>query len=802
MINVLGAGFTVGELTGFGKKVPSGYEFMQFMQEKILKYSNEYPSSELSEAEFYELSSIYFEVMDHNDVNVKQTFKELFTNIYLEKISEKYKFLNLNWKTIYTLNIDDAIENNSDFNNIITPEINLDHNILSDYKSVIKLHGDAKQNIINGDRNLGDSIVFSKEVYMKALLENKVILSYFVSELSRLHTMFYGCSFETLEVDIEGIIASEKNDIKNNPDLRRFFITTSLPKKKMQIRKLEKDLLITDIVVLQKRDNYQVFLRDIVKVYNEISKNIKDYIGDYDEFLLNASLIDTDRNANIKFLLGLETIYHYNDYEFSKFDLPYYTIEREVENSFISTFSQSVVSIIKGRKISGKTTFILNAFKDYKNKKVYFIPSTVDISLDIFFNMLQTLKDSVIILDTNSFNYKHLWKLKDSLQLLKKHNVNVILIFNSFDNTTLGSFYSDFKENEYLEFELDSIFSKNELDLINKKLDIIPLPQFNNELVVENDFVTRRIKQNILDNIIRINITAYSDKKYINWDDYKIKKVKEFTLLFILSTLNKFNLSSYYLVYGGMTEIQKIIQKYAPFIEEEYLSKYEKEQYSGSKIVSNCQVCLTYILAVAIEEKIISINDITDELSRIIGKLYRNKIQKYQELLFFDNLQENLQNKHKKYLQEIVIQLYTKLEKELTSDKHYWLQRAKSILYMQSTDINAIKDGLRFSTKVYTDEVSKHNKISGYAAHITAMLYGRLISLEKYDNIDNIESAILFYYTILEEYSWNTKYIKNMVKRNKNNDLKELCFQYNDGFLNPEYREKLKVIREDYRSLS
>ena len=71
-----------------------------------------------------------------------------------------------------------------------------------------------------------------------------MILSYFVSELARLNTIFYGCSFEALEVDIEGIIASEKSEIKNNPELKRYFITTKLPKKKTQLRKLELNIKI------------------------------------------------------------------------------------------------------------------------------------------------------------------------------------------------------------------------------------------------------------------------------------------------------------------------------------------------------------------------------------------------------------------------------------------------------------------------------------------------------------------------------------------------------------------------------
>ncbi len=77
MISIFGAGFTVGEKTNFGKIVPSGGQFMKYMIDEILKYEDNYPITELAELEFYELSSIYFETMEENNINIKKIFKEL-----------------------------------------------------------------------------------------------------------------------------------------------------------------------------------------------------------------------------------------------------------------------------------------------------------------------------------------------------------------------------------------------------------------------------------------------------------------------------------------------------------------------------------------------------------------------------------------------------------------------------------------------------------------------------------------------------------------------------------------------------
>jgi hypothetical protein len=617
--------------------------------------------------------------------------------------------------------------------------------------------------------------------------------------MSRLNTFFYGCSFQALEFDLQTIIASEKNIITENGDLSRYYITTKLPDNPLKIRSLKNDYLITHTIEMIDRRNYDIFLKDIVNKVMQLKENSSFERNKFGELELNASIINSNRENNIKFLLGLETLYKYCDYQFNNFYLPHYTIERDLKHRFMSEFSNSTVSIIKGRKLSGKTTFIINCFKDYENKKVYFIPSTMDIAVNVLEEMLKNLKDTVIILDTNSFVHEHLWRIKRNIHSLSENNSNIIILFNTFDNITLGAYNKIFKDDDFIEYELLNYFSDHELLELNGKLDSIPLPNFINKIRIENGMKNVTRNQNILDNIIRINMTTYSDTEHINWESYKITKVKEFTLLFILSVLDKFNLSYYYLVYQGLNEVKKLVKKFSPFIEEQDISIYEHEQNSGAKIISNCQVSLSFLLAKALEEKTFNIDEITSELSRIIGKLYKNKIQKYQDLLFFDNLQQNLQNRqHKEYFQTIVIDLYTKLENELTTDKHYWLQRAKSILYMQSDDINAIKDGLRFSTKVYTDELNVTSKLSGYAAHISAMLYGRLINLEEFNDIDNIKAAINYYHTTFNDYTWNSIYLSKMIKRTDVNDLKKLCFDFDSDTLDMEYREKLRDITSSY----
>ena len=81
--------------------------------------------------------------------------------------------MKINWPYIYTLNIDDCIEKNSAYKQVVSINRTVDENIYNEEKCVIKLHGDISQYITYSD----EKIIFSQDEYLSSLEENVSLLN-------------------------------------------------------------------------------------------------------------------------------------------------------------------------------------------------------------------------------------------------------------------------------------------------------------------------------------------------------------------------------------------------------------------------------------------------------------------------------------------------------------------------------------------------------------------------------------------------------------------------------------------------
>ena len=138
LIPVIGAGFTRNCIARHGR-VPSGDDYHKYMVEQIIaEKPNEMSESELNKESFSSISSIYHKIVgmkiQHNYLSSR------FTNVGLD--SNKKDFLSIDWPYIYTLNIDDAIEQNSEYKTVLYSNRDIRNSIFEQHKCVIKLHGD------------------------------------------------------------------------------------------------------------------------------------------------------------------------------------------------------------------------------------------------------------------------------------------------------------------------------------------------------------------------------------------------------------------------------------------------------------------------------------------------------------------------------------------------------------------------------------------------------------------------------------------------------------------------------------
>ena len=138
---ILGSGFSSGEKAENGY-VPNGSEYKNMML-SVLKKNTDIPTDFHSKLEQYQFKDVaeYYEDDQYVSINDrKRYYNDNFTNVKLS--AEKRKILKIDWLYVYTLNIDDAIEKNSDYE-VVYANRPVDETIYDRKKCVIKLHGDV-----------------------------------------------------------------------------------------------------------------------------------------------------------------------------------------------------------------------------------------------------------------------------------------------------------------------------------------------------------------------------------------------------------------------------------------------------------------------------------------------------------------------------------------------------------------------------------------------------------------------------------------------------------------------------------
>ena len=129
---------------------------------------NELMTEDFSEQEKEEITVANFSTLCdfyEDDENVppevrRNYLKSNFYKVTMPQEDIRSSFFNIKWPYIYTLNIDDAIENSSSFKKVILPNQEFNDEIFLDEKCVIKLHGD-----------IGDIVTYKKSGKMLKIIK-------------------------------------------------------------------------------------------------------------------------------------------------------------------------------------------------------------------------------------------------------------------------------------------------------------------------------------------------------------------------------------------------------------------------------------------------------------------------------------------------------------------------------------------------------------------------------------------------------------------------------------------------------
>jgi len=205
IIPIFGAGFTMG-CNACNGIVPDGNGAKKHMIDKIIENNNfALDSKELSNMDFTEISDLFFSYVNGDDR--ADYFESYYTDVVLPE--NQINFLSIpRWKYAYTLNVDDAIEKNTDFTPILPyrkfRKPRTSKNLL------YKLHGDA---LFECKYDMGNeqNIIYSQSQYMQAITnpDNTDIYQALLSDYCENHMLFIGCSLQN-EQDIQFVYAKSK----------------------------------------------------------------------------------------------------------------------------------------------------------------------------------------------------------------------------------------------------------------------------------------------------------------------------------------------------------------------------------------------------------------------------------------------------------------------------------------------------------------------------------------------------------------------------------------------------------------
>lgn len=801
LVPIVGAGFTCG-LKSFAGEVPSGEDYKKHMIGELLKKEfSKQEKEDICSARFSTLCDFY---EDDENVDAETRLKYLKSNFYrvcMPQSDIRSSFFDIEWPYIYTLNIDDAIENSSCYKKVIIPNDGLNDEIFLDEKCVIKLHGDIG-NIVT--YNKGSGKIFTSKDYAVSINENKILLNKLRNDYKTQNILFIGCGLDD-EIDLK-TLTNWSFDCKEKDTLSRTIIFIKGYPGKLQKSKY-KTYGITDIVCF---DSYDAMYHLLMEAWNEAEK-----IQSSDLELYNRIKIDyitaKEITENQDYFLWNKILY---DLKKRTIRIPYYFISRNISQDLLNNIPKNKVHLIYGSRVSGKSYLLVDLYKTIRDRQVFYFDGRSRITQKaleelLLSNHIVALFD-VGTLERGQFEYI----LQNARNITANYN-NIIINVNNNDSDTLG--IVKWKLNQHIidssdiiTYNLNNRFkAKDEMLQINKVYPLVNLPPYNE-------------KRNILDQLIYAEQLLQKKGKYSS-KRIQIENYKQLALLILLAIKEKLY-SSDIINYSLDFEIGIALKKYDPFIERIETNNYEKDATDLSRIkyILNSPYWLKRELGnyARNEENYFQIGQaykyIVNQLVEFSNYNEYKRRKMCRDLILFDIMNEIFLDKYQGNL-KLIVYVYTELQEFLASDSHFLHQKAKCYLnysyYLREKDtseslkyLKQAKELTTISKSMIEDQYDRtaNERLQITLAH-TQYTYATITCgiclVGNYLNISDVEEAInAITIALLSPYN-NEDYQRTRIKRTSYgiHHFLEYCIQnYHDLNVSRESREKMDNLIDMY----
>ena len=574
LVPVIGSGFTRGLRTQNGV-VPSVDELREEMTEIMHGIDNS-DEDEFTGITLADLADEFWEELEKSNKNnrYKERFQEYiganFTKVYDVEQSKRH-LLNCNWKTIFTLNYDDTIENVLDIDVVVPYD---KFNIRSGKSSLIKLHGDARRFSLTGDPKY---CVLGNQQYVALIKEknNADIVNVLENIFFSKSVFFIGCSLDN-ELDLlysAGIQLEQK--AKMNGEHHIIYVLYSDEEQEINLLSYKK-YGITDIIKVNKETIIELY-----EVIYTISKKLEvlceeDSLQEYTN--IEFEYLDERNNENIDYLFYNDKVKINN----GVIRYPAFLVERNciknVQKKILS--EEGILHIIYGTKFSGKTYALLQLLKNLINKKVYYFPSYITLSDDIIKN-LHEKENSIFLIDEGAISFEQ-YKNAIVPQLLQfeKAKIRIVMTVSKGDADFYKHYrnFQDTNEETIKLYELKNKLDSIEYGLFNDRIGNVSLVPYDegdtilDYLFKAEDILLRKKQKGILPKV-----------HFLSNDCEKAVRA-----LIILATKN--SITSELAIDLGIDDVlYDFTKKFTATVQKDYLSNLEKkgDAHSGFKFVLN-----------------------------------------------------------------------------------------------------------------------------------------------------------------------------------------------------------------------
>lgn len=795
LIPIIGAGFSRGAQAKVGK-VPHGKDMIDNMKNALQKVLDEVDFEMIQDFNFRELSEIFFENCDNRDI--QKYLYEHFTNVNLNH--HQRQFINVNWSYIYTLNIDDAIENNHKNLEVIHP-----FKEISDFYEenkvekchLYKLHGDAMEYIKHNQK-----CILSTTSYLQSLQENRELLSRLISDIKSNCVLYLGCSLED-ELDI--LYQLNLDSSTYNTDLKNtYFVTSSdIENSKIKLQKLKKFGVDTIIKVSDYNDFYSL----IQKIDNDSSQYSNDEMNSFlNPKFSRLSKGHHNKEKNLEFFINSNQ--YFQNIENKEIILPHFLINRDIfntEENLQKNFLSKNLVIIQGHRYSGKTSALLSLAELHHNKNIIVISSGNKINTK-FLKSLFNQKDITVFLDTGVIDFEG-WKiLKNNVKSLVDKNIRFVIAVDSSDEFLyqIELLVNNDYFKEYIKVNtLNNTLSLEETKRINEKLISCVIPEFKRSQKVKTNKSTNSIKKytpTLLDNVYEILTSQNVEimlKKLENID------VDEAKLILLILLASRYRLS--------YTEIEKyrLDKVVHPFIEDispvahfyqTLKLEKNKDDHAGIKLICNSRIWILHNLGKFSLDR--NNQDLIAKAYKRIVELiiyhYRPFPKKAREevgkFIKFDDINDIFPRTNKGSLQ-LIQKIYSNLEDILADNYHFPHQRAKSLSWLNDiTELNKAKDYAQVALRKIENTFHNNYEKNYSYMHVwytLATITSKIAIRNNYQDLSKNTEALNTVYKALS-YKENLNYITNDERSNSSKSIRE--FINNLSFYSKLEKEEQSIL--------